>query len=151
MPTVGCWWSHWGVMAASHCHLWWRSLSTILWVVLSRWCLHSFLLVLFWFVQNWHNSYLQSVFVEFFLQSHREFFVFIRLKTVLSWCGITLGVVEVNLYFLVPVFTPSINAAVNGNCEFLMETFTSMTNRDCLLAPAYLACIALLYRLYSKV
>jgi hypothetical protein len=66
-------------------------------------------------------------------------------------CGITLGVVEVNLYFLVPVFTPSINAAVSGNCEFLMETCTSTSNRDCLLAPAYLACIVLLYGLYSKV
>lgn len=81
--------------------------------------------------------------------------MFIRLKAVLScsfmMCGITLGVVEVNLYFLVPVFTPSINAAVSGNCEFLMETCTSMTNRNCLLAPAYLAYIALLYRLYSKV
>ncbi len=38
-----------GVMAATHCHSWWRRGSDTLWVTLPRFWLHSFLLCMFGF------------------------------------------------------------------------------------------------------
>jgi hypothetical protein len=59
-PTIGSWWSQWGIMAASHCHSVWR------------WQLDSFFSYLCWFDQNWHNSQsIQSIIFEFSMQYNR--------------------------------------------------------------------------------
>jgi len=69
-PLLGGLWSRWEQMAASCCHLWWRCLSGNLWVMHARLWLHHFFLSQSWFGQNWHNGYLQSLVMEFSLQSH---------------------------------------------------------------------------------
>jgi hypothetical protein len=42
-PLLGDWWRRWGVMAASHCHAWWRWWSDSLRVALTKVIMHIFL------------------------------------------------------------------------------------------------------------
>ncbi len=59
LSYMHCWWSWWGVMAASHCDSWWRWWSGTLWVALTMLWPDSFLWCLFWFGWSWHNGYIQ--------------------------------------------------------------------------------------------
>jgi hypothetical protein len=48
-PTVGSWWSQWGVMAARQWYSSWRWWFDTLWVTLIRLWSHSFLVCWFWY------------------------------------------------------------------------------------------------------
>jgi hypothetical protein len=71
MPTAGSWWCQQGVMADSHCYSWSRWWSDTLWVP------HKIMTALIFLVSvlvgwNGHNSCLQTVIVQFSLQTHRH-------------------------------------------------------------------------------
>lgn len=83
--TVMSSWNQWGVMAAGYCCSWWRWSDTF-WVTLTRLWLHLFLLHFFWFGQNWFDSYLQSVIMEFFVPFYRSMTVHIANWTMVQNC-----------------------------------------------------------------
>ncbi len=68
-PTIGSWWSQWGVIVACHFYSWWKVMLITLWVTLVRLSICSCLSCYWWFCCNWQSGHLQSFVGEFSPQS----------------------------------------------------------------------------------
>jgi hypothetical protein len=79
--AVSCW-RQWGVMASSHCHWWWRRWSLTFWVTFAS--MRAVILVVFVFIWlELAQNFLESLFVESCLQSHRYIWCVLGRKVLL--------------------------------------------------------------------